>query len=90
MANLGWVDLDLGSSPGCSYLLPRQDGGTSQIQVKKNPAHLSIWHALYVCENANVIGASTVEQNVQLQLHLRLACNSRNFTNIPPQTFVET
>ena len=34
---LGWVDLDLGSSPGwwpllyCSYLLPKQGGGTSQI-----------------------------------------------------------
>ena len=33
---LGWVDLDLGSSPPlvgryCSYLLPKQDGGTSQI-----------------------------------------------------------
>ena len=33
---LGWVDLDLGSSPRlvgryCSYLLPKQDGGTSQI-----------------------------------------------------------
>ena len=37
VANLGWVDLDLGSSPAlaggsyCSYLLPKQDGGTSQI-----------------------------------------------------------
>ena len=35
---LGWVDLDLGSSPPlvgryCSYLLPKQDGGTSQIHV---------------------------------------------------------
>ena len=32
---LGWVDLDLGSSPAggryCSYLLPKQDGGTPQI-----------------------------------------------------------
>ena len=28
---LCWVDLDLGSSPGCSYLLPKQDGGTFQI-----------------------------------------------------------
>ena len=32
----GFVELDLGSSPrlvgcNCSYLLPKQDGGTSQI-----------------------------------------------------------
>ena len=38
---LGWVDLDLGSSPApaggryCSYLLPKQGRGTSQIQVNK-------------------------------------------------------
>ena len=35
VANLGWVDLDLGSSLAggryCTYLLPKQDGGTSQI-----------------------------------------------------------
>ena len=33
---LGWVDSDLGGFPRlvgryCSYLLPKQDGGTSQI-----------------------------------------------------------
>ena len=30
---VGWVDSELGSSVGryCSYLLPKQDGGTSQI-----------------------------------------------------------
>ena len=43
LADLGWVDLDLDSSPSwwatTSYLLPKQDGGTSQIQV--NPTQLS-------------------------------------------------
>ena len=37
LANLGLVDFDLGSSPAggryYSYLLPKQDGGTSQIEV---------------------------------------------------------
>ena len=32
LANLGWVDFDL-VGRYCSYLLPKQDGGTSQIYV---------------------------------------------------------
>ena len=42
LANLGWVDLDLGVPLAvgryCSYLLPKQDGGTSQINV--NPTQV--------------------------------------------------
>ena len=39
VAKLDWVGLDLGSSPGwwpLLYLLPKQDGGTSQIKVIPN------------------------------------------------------
>ena len=52
LVDLGWVDLDLGSSPGwwaatyCSYLLPEQGGGTSQIQVNKIQSTRT-WDALY-------------------------------------------
>ena len=33
VANLGWVDLDVGRGPYCSYLLPKQARGTPQIKV---------------------------------------------------------
>ena len=47
LEDLGWVDLDLESSPRyCSYLLPMQDGGTSQIQVIKTQS-TKTWDALY-------------------------------------------
>ena len=45
---LGWVDLYLGSSPRlvghyCSYLLPKQDGGTAQIIPKLlHQAHYAV------------------------------------------------
>ena len=52
LGDLGWVDLDLGSSPRlvgryCSYLLPKQGGGTSQIQVNKTQSTRT-WDALYI------------------------------------------
>ena len=40
VANLGWVDLDLGSS----YLLPKQDGGTSQIKVNPTQVRHQMCH----------------------------------------------
>ena len=51
LANLGWVDLDLGSSPGwwpplghCSYILPKQDVGTSQIKVNTTQVRQEMCH----------------------------------------------
>ena len=47
---LGWIDLDLGSSPGwwagtvASYLLPKQDGGTSQIKVNPTQVRHQMGH----------------------------------------------
>ena len=47
---VGWVDLDLGSSPGwwsatAATLLPNQVGGTSQVQVNKTQSTRT-WDAL--------------------------------------------
>ena len=54
LVDLGWVDLDLafGEFPQlvgcyCSYLLPKQGGGTSQIQVNKTQSTRT-WDALYM------------------------------------------
>ena len=54
---LGWVELDLRSSPSCSYLLPKYHcGGTSQIWV--NPTQLSDQHNQpVVCCNASGMSA---------------------------------
>ena len=45
VANLGRVDVDLGSSPAwCSYLLPKQDGETSQIKVNPTQVRHQMCH----------------------------------------------
>ena len=52
LEDLGWVDLDFGNSwlvgRYCSYLLPKQDGGTSQSQVNKTQSTRT-WDTLYTC-----------------------------------------
>ena len=44
VANLGWVDFDLGSSPGW---WPKQDGGTSQIKVNRTQVRHQMGHPVY-------------------------------------------
>ena len=55
LVDLGWVDLDLGSSPGwwattVATYFSKQDGGTSQIQVNKTQSSRT-WDALYILDN---------------------------------------
>ena len=58
LANLGWVDLDLGSSPAvgryCSYLLPKQDGGTSQINVNPTQVRQEMSHPVDIVLNVDI------------------------------------
>ena len=46
LANLGWVDFDLGSSPGWwpATFLPKQVGGTSQIKVNPTQVRQEMGH----------------------------------------------
>ena len=49
VANLGWVDLQIRGVPPaggryCSYLLPQQDGGTSQIKVNPTQVRHQMGH----------------------------------------------
>ena len=65
LGNLGWVDLDLGSSPRlvgryCSYLLPRQAGGTPQIiddKTSRMTGRLRVYNKdiLLTCNKVGVI-----------------------------------